>query len=103
MNEILCKYQKTHGELKKGVLPMRFKEHPALDDSPFLNDKYHKYFQHIIVLCQWMIVLGRFDLEYYVSSLNRFLDAPQVGHLDLDGIIFGRLKKYPKRGYVINP
>ena len=52
MNEILCKYNKTRGELKKGVLPIRFKEHPDLDDSPFLNDKYHKYFQHIIVLFQ---------------------------------------------------
>ena len=28
MNEILHKYQKTHGDLKKEVLPMRAKEHP---------------------------------------------------------------------------
>ena len=39
VNEILCKYQKTHGEPKKYILPMRDNEHPELDDSPFLNEK----------------------------------------------------------------
>ena len=50
-----------------------------------------------------MIVSDRFDLSYYVSSLSRFLDAPQVGHIDLYIRVFGYLKKYPKRGYSINP
>ena len=33
----------------------------------------------------------------------RFSAAPLVGHLDLSRRIFGYLKNYPKRGYVINP
>ena len=44
---------------------------------------------------------GRSDLAYYVTSLNRFSFAPQVGHIDLFRRIFGYLKKYPKRGYEI--
>ena len=39
INEILRKYQKTHGDLKKEVIPIRVKEHPELDDSPLLNAK----------------------------------------------------------------
>ena len=33
------KYQKTHGYLRKNVFPMEIKEHPELDDSPFLDEK----------------------------------------------------------------
>ena len=42
VNEILRKYQKTHGDLKKEVLPMKVKEHHDLDYYPFLNEKDHK-------------------------------------------------------------
>ena len=82
---------------------MRFKEHPELDDYPLLNEKYHKEFQHIIGVCQWLIVAGRFDLAYDVSSLSRLSAEPQVGHTELARILFGYLKKYPERGYAINP
>ena len=82
---------------------MKVKEHPELDDSPSLNDKNHKNLQHIIGVCQWLIVAGRFHLAYSVSSLIRFSDAPRVGHLELTRRIFGDLKKYPKIGCSINP
>ena len=97
------KYQKTHGDPEKEVPPMRVKEHPGLDDSPFLNEKEHKYSQNIIGLYQWMIVSGRFDFVYAISQLIRLLAAPQVGHINLVKIRFGYLKMYPKRGYAINP
>ena len=103
LNEIMRKYHNIHGDLKKEVLPMRVKEHPELDDYPFLNYKEHKYFQQIIGVCQWLIFPGIFDLAYYVSSLSRLLDATQVGHTDLARIIFGYFKNHPKKGYAINP
>ena len=49
VNEIVRKYQKTYGDLKKEVVPMRVNEQLELDDSPFLNEKYHKDCQDIIV------------------------------------------------------
>ena len=67
MNEIMRKYQKTHGDPKKEIIPMRVKEHPELDNYIFLNEKEHKEFQHMIGVCQWMIVAGIFDLTYAVS------------------------------------
>ena len=103
VNEILCNYKRTHSDLKKEVPPMMVKEHPELYDSTLLNEKYHKSFQHNIGVCQWMIVAGKFDLAYAVSSLSRFLDAPWVGHLEMSRGIFGYLKMYLKRGYSINP
>ena len=50
-----------------------------------------------------MIVGGIFDLAYYVSLLIRCSSARRFGYLDLAMRIFGYLKKYPKRGYTINP
>ena len=67
-----------------------------------MDEKEYNYFQHIIGVYQWLIVVGRFDLEYFVSSLGRFLAEAQKGRLDMDRKIFGYFKKYPKRGYVIN-
>ena len=67
VNEILCNYKRTHSELKKEVPPMMVKEHPELYDSPFLNDKEHKYSQQIIGVYQWMIFAVRFDLACAVS------------------------------------
>eukprot|EP00957_Ditylum_brightwellii_P132316 10089130-Ditylum_brightwellii.AAC.1 len=49
------------------------------------------------------MVLGRLDITHTVSSLSRFSAMPRVGHLKLARKIFGYLKKYPKREYVINP
>ena len=37
VNQIMCKYQNTHGDPKKELIPIRVKEQPVLDDSPFLN------------------------------------------------------------------
>ena len=39
LNEILRKYKKIHGDLKKEALPMRVTEHPELDYSPLLDEK----------------------------------------------------------------
>ena len=47
--------------------------------------------------------MGRFDLEYSVSSLRILSTATQVGHLEMYRRIIGYLKKYLKRGYAINP
>ena len=74
--EVLRKYQLEHGCLSKENIPLGTKEHPELDKTPICNEKDHKHFQFIIGVCQWLIVSGRFDLSYAVSSLSRFSCAP---------------------------
>ena len=103
VKEILRKYQKEHGTIPKETLPLKAKEHPELDETPFLDLERHKEYQHIIGVGQWLIVAGRMDLTYAVCSLSRFSSAPREGHLVLARKIFGYLKKYPKRGYAVNP
>jgi hypothetical protein len=52
---------------------------------------------------QWLVVAGRFDINYAISSLSRYAAAPQKGHLEMAEDILGSLKKYPAHGYIINP
>jgi len=82
---------------------MRTTKHPETDQSPYLNAEEIQQFQHIIGVCQWLVVLGRFDINYAVSSLSCFSSAPQKRHLELAREIMGYLRKYPKQGYWINP
>ena len=46
---------------------------------------------------------GIFYLTYDVTSIRIFSEAPREVHFDLAKKVFGYLKKYPKRGYAINP
>ena len=103
VKEVLRKYQDKHGGVKKENIPMGPKEHPELDTSPVLPDEKIREYQHIVGVCQWLVVAGRFDINYAVSSLSRYAVAPREGHLSLARKIFGYLRKYPKRGYVVNP
>ena len=68
-----------------------------------LDEDGIRHYQKIIGICQWVVTSGRFDINYAVSSLSRFSAAPREGHLILARKVLGYLKKYPKKGYIINP
>ena len=101
--EIVRRYEMKYGPIRKEKTPLANKEHPETDDSEPLDEPGVKEYQHIIGVCQWLVIAGRFDLNYAVSSLSRFSSAPRQGHLTLAKKIMGYLKKYPRRGYVVNP
>ena len=52
---------------------------------------------------QWLVVAGRFDINYAILSLSRYAAAPRRGHLGLAEDVLGYLKKYPAQGHIINP
>eukprot|EP00957_Ditylum_brightwellii_P005784 440940-Ditylum_brightwellii.AAC.1 len=77
VKDVLRKYQEKYRLLAKENLLLCPKKKPELDDTPFVDEVNHKEYQHIIGVCQWLIVAGRFDLIH--------------------------VEKYPKQGYAINP
>ena len=60
-------------------------------------------FQSIIGVCQWISTSGRFEITFAVANLNRSAHCPREGHLKRAEKILGYLKKYKKRGYIIDP
>ena len=102
--EMIRKYESKHNIcLKKETIPMPTDAKPETDTTDLLNEADHKDFQHIIGMGQWLVIWGRIDITYAVSSLSRFSTSPRQGHLKLARKILGYLKKYLKKGILINP
>ncbi|MEM7297751.1 MAG: hypothetical protein AAF391_05735 [Bacteroidota bacterium] len=77
--------------------------HPELEEGELLDEEGRKRHQYIIGILQWISTLGRIDVVYATSSMSRFSNAPKNKHLEAVERILGYLKKYPKKGIVINP
>lgn len=89
-------------DLPKKDTPMADGDHPEEDTSTPLNDEFHRKYQMLIGILNWVVCLGRVDVAFAVSSLSRFSAAPRQGHLDRAFRVFGYLKKYCNRRYVID-
>ena len=76
--------------------------HPEFDDSPLLSDVGLRKYQMLIGMAQWACTIGRLDIAFAVSSLNRFSSAPREYHLQLALHMFGYLKKNPNRRIVLD-
>lgn len=50
-----------------------------------------------------MVLTGRIDIIYAISSLARFLAGPRQHHLKMTRHIRDYLKKFPKRGIIMDP
>ena len=103
INEVLNNYERQNGDLKKEKVPMSGGDHPELDESPELSNEEQTKYQSNIGILQWIVTSGRFDISYAVASLSRFNSRPREGHMKRVRKIFGYLKKYPKRGFLVDP
>ena len=103
LKEVIGRFEAKHGVLRKENIPHSHNDHPELDDSPFLDESGITDYQSIIGVCQWVSISARMDIAFAVSSLSRFASKPREGHLKRALKILGYLKKYPKKGYVIDP
>ena len=102
IKEVISKHEKKYGSLRQEK-PHAAKDHPELDQSRLLNEEEITLYQSIMGVCQWISIAGRMDITFAVSSLSRFSSKPREGHLSRAIRILGYLKKYPSRGYKIDP
>jgi hypothetical protein len=78
------------GELPKmAQSPMPPGDHPELDTSEFLEEDQISIYQSLIGTLQWIISIGRFDIQVAVASLSTFRAIPRRGHLERCKRIFG--------------
>ena len=103
INEIITRHEKKNGSLRKENVPHSPSDHPELDDSPHLNSDGITQFQSIMGICQWISIAGRLDITFAVASLSRFSNNPRENHLKRAIKILGYMKKYPGKGYTVDP
>jgi len=101
--EAICKVEEKVGTLRKCKTPLPIDDcHPELDDSPLPSESDHRFFQALIGMGMWLVVLGRFDLTFAMCSLSRFGACPRKGHLTLAIRMFSYLKQFPDRRILID-
>jgi hypothetical protein len=76
--------------------------HPKIDDSPLCTEDDSAKYRSIIGHCIWIIVLGRFDITYTTSTMNRFNMLPREGHLKTVKRLLSYLKTFPKGRVIID-
>ena len=103
IKEVIRKYESKHGSIRKENIPSSHNDHPEMDESPFLDEAGITHFQSVMGICQWISTAARMDITFSVSSLSRFGAKPREGHLQRAIKILGYLKKYPKKGFYIDP
>ena len=70
------------------------------DTSDFCSSTDMSRYRSLLGSANWVITLGRFDIQYAVSTLSQYCIAPRVGHLQALQRIFGYLKEHP-RGMIL--
>jgi hypothetical protein len=95
IEKMISNYQKFFGETPKQNVssPLEKGDHPELDTSELLDSEGITIYQSLIGALQWVISIGRFDVNTSVMTLSGFCAAPQKGHLDRVKRIYGYLSK----------
>jgi hypothetical protein len=102
LTEAISRIEAIFGNLPKKDTPMVDGDHPELDESSPLNDDEHRQYQMLIGMLNWIVCLGRIDVAFSTSSLSRFTACPRKGHMDRVLRVFGYLKKYKNRRFVVD-
>jgi len=94
IEKILENYRRVFGTWPKpATSPLTTGDHPELDNSELLNEDDQKLYQSLIGALQWVIQIGRFDIQTAVMTLSRHRAMPRQGHLDRVKRIHGHLSK----------
>ena len=97
IEKMMDSYQRMFGKLPRAPVhsPLNPGDHPTLDDSDFLDNNQMSLYQSLIGMLQWIISIGRFDVQVAVMLLSSFQAAPRQGHMQCAQRIFGYIRKFP--------
>ena len=86
--------------------PLEKNDHPELDASEILERQEVNHYLTMVGQLQWLITLGRFDIQAQVITMSRFRTQPRKGHLDRLKRIYAyviRTKDYATRFRTTEP
>ena len=94
-------------EPSKGLkTPLDKNDHPELDTSEILEGQEVNHYLTMVGQLQWLITLGRFDIQAQVITMSRFRAQPRKGHLDRSKRIYAyviRTEDYATRFRTTEP
>ena len=78
--------------LKNCWSPLTGGDHPEIDVTDINNADQISLFQILMVSAQCVITFGRFDIQYAINTLARFVQQPRQGHMKRALRLFGYFK-----------
>jgi hypothetical protein len=72
--------------------------HPKLDDSPLCNEEDSTKYRSMIRCHFWILVLGKIDIDYDISAMNRFKMSSKKGHLKALKRFLRHFKTFQREG-----
>ena len=78
-------------------IPMDPKWKPELDKSRLCNPAEHRLYMKLVGIMLWIVMLGRIDIAFAISSLSRYSALPRIKHLEALEQVVGYLQKYPDK------
>jgi len=69
--------------------------YPELEETELLSPPEILKYKSLLGSGNWLITLGRFDIQYAISTLAQYSMAPRQGHMIQLQRVFGYLAKYP--------
>ena len=78
-------------------------DHPELDQTPLLDAEFQTRYRSMIGSLNWLISLGRFDVQYCTTTLTRYNNGPREGHLKAVLRVLGYIKKFITGKLLIDP
>lgn len=88
---------------KTSSVPFDPNYHAELDDSPLCSSAIMSKYRSLLGSANWVITLGRFDINYAVNTLAQYCVAPRMGHFKALQRVFGYLKKHPQGMLLVDP
>ena len=68
--------------------------HLELDTSEFLEPIEISKYKSLIGSGNWLITLGRFDIQFAISTLAQYSMAPRKGHMEALHRVFGYITRH---------
>lgn len=89
-------------KFKPSKTSMQENYHPETDETEFLGPLESSIYRGMIGSANWIITLGRFDINYATNTLARYSMKPRRGHLEAMKRVFGYLKQRTEGTLVID-
>ena len=81
-------------EFKKYNTPMSEETHLEMDTSELLPPLEISKYKSLIGSGNWLITLGRFDIQFSISTLAQYSMAPRKGHMEALHRVFGYIARH---------
>jgi hypothetical protein len=95
IDKLVKNYEKLFGMKPNTSVtsPLEKGDHPELDTSELCTTEQIAQYQSMIGALQWIVTIGRLDINTAVMTMSGFRMAPRVGHLNRLRRIYGYLLK----------